>query len=137
VSVLVISVAVPPGGAVVGVAAVVTSVVAMAAAAMVVPVAMVIVVVAVTMMVVLVRVLLVVVVVQVPPVAVRLDPAAVAAADHALVLVLAPAGRHAVVVLEEVARLVHQRRVAPARQHEPLPAPVVPDDDAKSRQDLN
>ena len=50
----------------------------------------------------------------------------VAATDHAFVLVLAPAGGHAVVVLEEVARLVHQRRVAPARQHEPLPAPVVP-----------
>lgn len=68
----------------------------------------------------------VVVVVEVPAVAVGLDPAAVGGADHALVLVLAPARGHAVVVLEEVARLVHQRRVAPARQHEPLPAPVVP-----------
>lgn len=68
----------------------------------------------------------VVVVVQVPAVAVGLDPSAVAGADHALVLVLAPARGHAVVVLEEVARLVHQRRVAPARQHEPLTAPVVP-----------
>ena len=71
-------------------------------------------------------VMVVVVVVQLPAVAVGLHPAAVAAADHALVLVLAPAGGHAVVVLEEIARLVHQRRVAPARQHEPLPAPVVP-----------
>jgi hypothetical protein len=68
----------------------------------------------------------VVVVVQVPAVAVGLDPSAVAGADHALVLVLAPARGHAVVVLEEVARLVHQRRVAPARQHEPLTASVVP-----------
>lgn len=68
----------------------------------------------------------VVVVVEMPSVAVGLDPPAVAAADHALVLVLAPAGGHAVVVLEEVDGLVDQRRVAPARQHEPLPAPVVP-----------
>lgn len=68
----------------------------------------------------------VVVVVQVPAVAVGLHPSAVAGADHALVLVLAPARGHAVVVFEEVARLVHQRRVAPARQHEPLTATVVP-----------
>lgn len=68
----------------------------------------------------------VVVVVEVPAVAVGLHPAPVAGAHHALVLVLAPAGGHAVVVLEEVARLVHQRRVAPDRQHESLPAPVVP-----------
>ena len=71
-------------------------------------------------------VVVVVVVVEVAAVAVGLDPSAVGAADHALVVVLAPAGGHAVVVLEEVARLVHQRRVAPARQHEPLTAPVVP-----------
>jgi hypothetical protein len=31
-----------------------------------------------------------------------------------------------VVVLEEVGRLVHQRRVTPARQHEALPATMVP-----------
>ena len=67
----------------------------------------------------------VVVVVEVAP-AVGLDPAAIGGADHALVLVLAPEGRHAVVVLEEVGRLVHQRRVAPARQNEPLPAAMVP-----------
>ena len=77
-------------------------------------------------MVVTVVVVMVVVVVQVAAVAVGLDPPAVAAADHAFVVVLAPAGGHAVMVLEEVARLVHQRRVAPARQHEPLTAPVVP-----------
>lgn len=80
----------------------------------------------VVVVVVMVVTVVVVVVVQVPAVAVGLDPSAVAGADHALVLVLAPARGHAVVVLEEVARLVHQRRVAPARQHEPLTAPVVP-----------
>jgi len=91
------------------------------------------VVVAVVVVVVRVVVMVVVVVVQVPAVAVGLHPAAVAAAEHALVLVLAPAGGHAVVVLEEIARLVHQRRVAPARQHEPLPAPVVPVDEVEVR----
>jgi hypothetical protein len=85
-----------------------------------------VVVVLVVMVVVVVTVVVVVVVVEVAAVAVGLDPPAVAAADHALVVVLAPAGGHAVMVLEEVARLVHQRRVAPARQHEPLTAPVVP-----------
>jgi len=78
-------------------------------------------------------VVVVVVVVEVAAVAVGLDPSAVGAADHALVVVLAPAGGHAVVVLEEVARLVHQRRVAPARQHEPLTAPVVPVDEVQVR----
>lgn len=72
------------------------------------------------------RVVAVVVIVYVPAVAVGLDPSTVAGADHALVLVLAPAGGHAVVVLEEVARLVYQRRVASARQHKPLTAPMVP-----------
>ena len=87
-------------------------------------------------MVVTVVVVMVVVVVQVAAVAVGLDPPAVAAADHAFVVVLAPAGGHAVVVLEEVARLVHQRRVAPARQHEPLTAPVVPALTSKSTQNV-
>jgi hypothetical protein len=58
--------------------------------------------------------IVVVVIVQMAS-AVGLDPTAVRGADHALVLVLAPKGRHAVVVLEEVGCLVHQRRVAPAR----------------------
>lgn len=101
------------------------SIVALATVVVLVPGVFTVVAVAVVMMVAMV-VVVVVVVIEVPAVTVRLDPAAVAGADHALVLVLAPAWGHAVVVLKEVARLVHQRRVAPARQHEPLPATVVP-----------
>jgi hypothetical protein len=73
-----------------------------------------------------VMIMVVVVVVELPAVSVGLHPPPVTAEDHALVLVLAPARGHGVVVLEEVAALVDQRRVAPARQHEPLPTPVVP-----------
>uniref|UniRef100_A0A0A9ADT8 Uncharacterized protein n=1 Tax=Arundo donax TaxID=35708 RepID=A0A0A9ADT8_ARUDO len=55
------------------------------------------------------------------PVPRRQHPPPVLRPDHALVLVLAPHGRHHVLVEEEVRRLVHQRRV-PAAELEPLTA---------------
>lgn len=58
--------------------------------------------------------------------AVALHPPPVMGSRHALVLVLPPERRHHVVVLEEVARFVHQRWVSPARQHKSVPLPMVP-----------
>lgn len=55
-----------------------------------------------------------------------LHPPAVMAPGHAFVLVLPPEWWNHEVVLEEVARLVHQRWIPPVRQVKPLAAPVVP-----------